>query len=179
MGERGAVVGPVALERLDDRPHGERQVRAGVAVGHRVDVEVVDPAPARPRSRPARRAPLEHARSHAVSSDVLDEDLDRLDRQAGQPLDVVGDLRAHGRGDLGEVEAVLDDDAQPDPQAGGVAADGDPVAPSSLPTREPRRQPDDAVAARGGLGDELRDDVAGDRDRAARETTVRVGHGAS
>ena len=35
-------VGIRLLERLDDRAHRERQVRAGVAVGNRVDVEVVD-----------------------------------------------------------------------------------------------------------------------------------------
>ena len=35
-------VGVRLLERVDDRPHGEREVRAGVAVGDRIDVEVVD-----------------------------------------------------------------------------------------------------------------------------------------
>ena len=35
-------VGVRLLERLDDRAHGQREVRARVAVGNRVDVEVVD-----------------------------------------------------------------------------------------------------------------------------------------
>src|SRR6185436_4186020 len=30
------------LERVDNRAHGQREVRAGVPVGHRVDVEIVD-----------------------------------------------------------------------------------------------------------------------------------------
>ena len=38
----GRSSGAFAVERLRDRAHGQRQVRAGVAVGHRVDVEVVD-----------------------------------------------------------------------------------------------------------------------------------------
>ncbi len=45
--ERGAVGRGRALERLRDRAHGQRQVRAGVAVRHRIDVQVVDPAAVR------------------------------------------------------------------------------------------------------------------------------------
>ena len=35
------------LERFDDRPHGESQIRARVTVGNGIDVEVVDPLPVR------------------------------------------------------------------------------------------------------------------------------------
>ena len=35
------------LQRVDDRCDGEREVRAGVAVGHRIDVQIVDPLPVR------------------------------------------------------------------------------------------------------------------------------------
>src|SRR5919198_5897037 len=45
-------------------------------------------------------------------ADVLDVDVHRRDPQAGQPLDLVLDLRANRGRDLGEVQAVLDDDAQ-------------------------------------------------------------------
>ena len=34
----------VGLERVDDCTHGQREIRSRVAVGHRVDIEVVDPA---------------------------------------------------------------------------------------------------------------------------------------
>jgi hypothetical protein len=37
----------ISLERFHDRAHGQGHVRAGVPVGHRVDVEVVDPPAAR------------------------------------------------------------------------------------------------------------------------------------
>ena len=45
-GEGGAVRARVAVtfERLHDRANRERQIRAGVTVRHRVDVQVVDPA---------------------------------------------------------------------------------------------------------------------------------------
>ena len=39
----GPVVRPLRVDHLRDRAHRQCQVRAGVAVGHRVDVEVVDP----------------------------------------------------------------------------------------------------------------------------------------
>ena len=44
-GELGAILALGRLERLDDRAHGERQVRARVAVRHRIHVQVVDPPP--------------------------------------------------------------------------------------------------------------------------------------
>ena len=40
-------VGVRLLERLDHRPNREREVRAGVAVGNGVDVEIVDAATVR------------------------------------------------------------------------------------------------------------------------------------
>ena len=43
MCHRLVAVSGGLLERLDDRAHRERQVRARVAVGNRIDVEVVDP----------------------------------------------------------------------------------------------------------------------------------------
>ena len=36
-----------ARQRLDDGAYGQREVRPGVAVGDGIDVQVVDPAPAR------------------------------------------------------------------------------------------------------------------------------------
>ena len=39
--------GARAVERLDDRADGEREIGAGIAVRHRVDVEVVDALPVR------------------------------------------------------------------------------------------------------------------------------------
>jgi hypothetical protein len=44
--ERLAVGGVGGLEGIDDRAGGQREVRSGVAVGNRVDVQVVDPAAA-------------------------------------------------------------------------------------------------------------------------------------
>ena len=43
----GLSSGPLRVDHLRDRAHGQRQVRAGVAVGHRIDVEVVDPGAVR------------------------------------------------------------------------------------------------------------------------------------
>ena len=45
--ERRPVGGGGGLEHLHDRARGQRQVRAGVAVGDGIDVEVVDPAAVR------------------------------------------------------------------------------------------------------------------------------------
>ena len=42
MREAGAVVGPFPLQPVVDGAHGQREVRAGVAVGHGIDVQVVD-----------------------------------------------------------------------------------------------------------------------------------------
>ena len=45
--KRGAIAVVGVLERLDDRPHRQRQVRARVPVGNRVHVQVVDALPRR------------------------------------------------------------------------------------------------------------------------------------
>ena len=77
----------------------EREVRARVAVGHGVDVQVVDPAPGGLDRRERAARELEHALPSCASSRTSStNDLDRLDRQPGEPLDVVGDLRADRRG---------------------------------------------------------------------------------
>src|SRR2546423_4941929 len=44
--DRRSVLGGRGFERLEHRARGQRQVRAGVAVRDRIDVEVVDPGPA-------------------------------------------------------------------------------------------------------------------------------------
>ena len=113
--ERLAAGGGRGLERLHDRAHGQGQVRPGVAVGHRVDVEVVDPLPVRLEiaERGAGRSPW-RARASRGLPYVLDSHLDGGDREAGLPLDLVGDARAHRRRDLGEVEPVLDHDVEVD-----------------------------------------------------------------
>ena len=71
-------------------------------------------------------------------------DVDRGDAQPGQALDLVADLRADRRGDLGEVEAVLDHDVEVDRDAVAVRAarDLDP-----LPLAVAREQPRDAARA--------------------------------
>ena len=40
--DRGARLGARALERLDDRPQSEGEIRAGIAIRHRVHVQIVD-----------------------------------------------------------------------------------------------------------------------------------------
>jgi hypothetical protein len=54
-------VGVPRLERLADGAHGEQHVRPGVAVGHRIDVEVVDARPVAVESGFGRAGELEHA----------------------------------------------------------------------------------------------------------------------
>ena len=77
-----------------------------------------------PRSRPARpRSSSQHALLSCALPHPLDDDLDRRDGQAGDALDLVADLRAHRRGDLGEVQAVLDDDVHLDAQRARIALD--------------------------------------------------------
>ena len=60
----GAVGRLRRLERVDDRACGQGQVRAGVAVGHRVHVEVVDPLAV--RFERGERAARELERRHPV-----------------------------------------------------------------------------------------------------------------
>src|SRR4051794_30973374 len=118
-----------------------------------------------PRARSSARC-LMRSRSCRLPY-VLDDDLHRGDGQARQALDLVADLRADGGRDLRKVEPVLDDDVERDLHARRVAADGDAVAAQELADPRARCEPDDAVAALGRLADDLRDDIARDRDRPA------------
>ena len=93
---------------------------------------------------------------------------DRGDAEAGQPPELVGDARTHGRGDLRQVEPVLDDDVEVDPQAVRRARDVDALR--QLVARQEACQTlaghaDDAVALGGGVTDDLRDRVGRDPDR--------------
>src|SRR6185312_3365448 len=77
------------------------------------------------------------------------------------------DAVADARGDLGEVEAVLDDDVEVDGHLAAVAADLDAARPSAGPCELPAQgafHPDDAVALERRLRDDLRDRLARDRD---------------
>ena len=169
LGERRAVGGGRRLEHVHDRARRQRQVRAGVAVGNGIDVEVVDPAPVRlealERRPPELAGPLEFR--HADPPHVLDVHLDRGDGEPGEALDLVGDARADRRRDLGEVEPVLDDHVQVEPEPVAVARHPDPLR--QLVPRQPPFEPlaghaDDAVALGGRVTDDLRDRVGGDRD---------------
>ena len=84
--------------------------------------------PERRRSdRRARRIALEIRRCTRSCRCLhgLDVHLDGRDLEAGHPPDLVGDAVADRRRDLGEVEAVLDDDVQRDRQPVLVAGDLD------------------------------------------------------
>ena len=96
------------LERLDDRAHRQRQVRARVAVRDRVDVQVVDPPAARldRGGRRARRAGgRRRGRSCGLASPPRCGPRRRRSAELRHPPDLVRDAGAHGRGDLGEVRA--------------------------------------------------------------------------
>ena len=121
--EHGAVGSRRGFEHFHDRARGLRQVRAGVAVRHGIDVQVVDPAAVRLerlRAPPARAPGRAPAPSRRLPH-VFDVHLDRCDLEPGQPLDLVGDARPDRRGDLGEVEPVLDDDVEVEPEPVAVA----------------------------------------------------------
>src|SRR3954469_2722530 len=72
------------------------------------------PAPAPASRRLRSSAALSSLRSSRRSPRVVDVHVDRGEVEPAEPLDLVRDLRANGRRDLGEVEAVLDDDVQVD-----------------------------------------------------------------
>ena len=63
----GAIVVSRPFERVDDRPHREREVGARVPVRHRIDVQVVDPAPVGLDRRQSAAGELQHTLSHAVT----------------------------------------------------------------------------------------------------------------
>src|SRR5512146_503852 len=87
------------------------------------------------------------ARPSCALPDLLAVYLDRRHAQAGQPLDLVHDAIAERRRHLGEVQPVLDDDVEVDPDAVAVTADLDPAtrAVAGQQAAEPaRRHADDA-----------------------------------
>ena len=114
----GAVGSRRDLERVDDRARGQGQVRAGVAVRHGIDVQVVDAAAVRLEG--LERCPRELAGALELVTrsrlDVFDVHLDRGDLEPRQPFDLVGDARSDRGGDLGQVEPVLDDDVEVEPE---------------------------------------------------------------
>ena len=97
-----------------------------------------------------------------------------VDVEAGQPRHLVRHLGADRRRDLGQVEAVLDDDVQLDPQTARVAFDGDAFAPQQPADTRARRQADDAVAAERRLCDDLGERVARDGESAELEVQRQV-----
>ena len=65
--ERRPLVGLRGLERLDDGTNRQREVRPRVAVGHGIDVKVVDTATRRLYRRQPAAGEIEDARPHAVT----------------------------------------------------------------------------------------------------------------
>ena len=89
------------------------------------------------------------------------------DGQPGQATDLVRDAVADGGRDLGEIQAVLDDHVQVDRHVVTVASDRNPLSHAlGQPLRAAHG--DDAVAIADGLGNDVRDRVARDRDPAER-----------
>ena len=87
--------------------------------------------------------------------------------RAGQPLDLVGDARPDGGGDLGEVQPVLDDDVEVEPEPVRVRRDADPLrqlVAGEQPLDPLAGHADDAVALGCGVPDDLRDRVRRDSD---------------
>src|SRR4051794_14916059 len=112
--------------------------------------------------------------SSSTLPDPVDDDLDRGDLQAGEALDLVGDLRPDGRRHLGEVQAVGDDDVHLDAKRLGLALDADPLAAQDAPDAGAGGEPDDAVAAECPLGHDLGDGVARDRQPATLEVQEEI-----
>ena len=175
-------VGGGLLERVNDRTDGQREVRAGVAVGNRVDVEVVDALLVRLEVAESRTGDLPgtvEVHDERLTSSIRTSTGD--DREARLALHLVGDAGSHGCRDLGEVEPVFDDDVKIDLDASvarlHVDAVGEPVATGE--SREsPARHADDAIALGGHMTDDLRDRLGRDGDppeiRGAREIGVLV-----
>jgi len=91
--------------------------------------------------------------------------LDGADRKPRHARDLVRDAVADGRRDLGEVQAVLDDDVEVDRDLVPVAADLDALARTlGQPFRACHR--DDAVALACGLPHDVLDRRVRDRDPA-------------
>ena len=156
------------LERVDDRANGERQIRAGIAVRDRIDVEIVDSLLVR----------LEVAKGGAGdltgAVEVHDERLTSSMRtstaatgEARLPLDLVRDSGSHRGRDLGEVEPVFDDDVEVDLDPAVACLHFDPVR-EPVAAREtgeaPPRHSHDAVALGGDVADDLGDRLGRDGD---------------
>ena len=71
LDEGRAILGRRLLEPVDDRPCGQREVRAGVAVGHGIDVEVVDPLAVAFERRERAAGKLENPGEVAHALDLL------------------------------------------------------------------------------------------------------------
>ena len=72
------------LERIDDRPDGEGEVRARVAVGDGVDVEVVDPLAA--GLEPGERGAGELAGADDVDHDLRAPSMCTVTAEIGSPV---------------------------------------------------------------------------------------------
>ncbi len=168
--EHGAVGSRRGFEHFHDRARGLRQVRAGVAVRHGIDVQVVDAAAVRLECLERRSPELPGAlqlRHRAILPHVFDMHLDARRPGGRQPLHLVGDARPDRGGDLGEVEPVLDDHVEVEAEAVAVRRDADPLrqlVAGEQPLESLAGHADDAVALGGGVPDDLCDRVRGDPD---------------
>ena len=123
------------VERLHDRSQREDEVRARVAVGDGIDVEVVDP-PAVCLEVPQRAAASwRTARAPSATSDAVDVHLERGDGKPDHALELVEHPLADRRRDLGELQPVLDDDASSiaRPSSRSLDVDALPDAPRNEP----------------------------------------------
>src|SRR5438046_1040890 len=170
LGDLAHLRGVRFLHVLDRRLQGQQHVRAGVAVGHRKDVEpvylfMVGAQPAETaEQRPLEQRAVDPHRlrggqgSGALFANALNVDVDLDDGHVDRPLD----LELHGLlevvRDLRDADAVLDDDVHVDDQALVGLLDVDALVHvlAAQQLREPiaqapRGHAADAVAARGGV----------------------------
>ena len=82
---------------------------------------------------------------HQRPSDRVDVDLERRDGQPDHALELVEHARAHRRRDLGELETVLDDDAQLDREPVVALLDVDALPDSPGMSRDQRLRPASAT----------------------------------
>ena len=156
-----------ALELGDDSLHRHLEVRPGVAVGHGVDVERVDPtpvpldAPERGAGQPPGGLEVDHRWSPGPATGgsgppgAVDMDVDAADRQARVALDLVRDAGTDHRGHLRQVDPVVDDDVelQREPAFGLAHTDARVVPPRERSRSGPLRPawsttPNDSSTAR-------------------------------
>ena len=95
--ERMPAGGRRLVDRVGDGAHGHRQVRAGVAVGNGIDVQVVDARAVRLERRERASTSLSTASRSPFSRSsapphVVDVHLDRPHGKPREPLDLVADL---------------------------------------------------------------------------------------